>query len=103
MNILALWVFLAGIFGLDLEGMGAEIISLSLEQVGGQVLGAITVKPAEGSTKSWGRYAEKRSLGDNVSPTWLSLMNSFVEEVIKEKILKIWVFPVGGRDILQEN
>lgn len=103
MYILAFWIFLIGVFRLDLEGVGSEVVSLGLKQVGGQILSTITVEPAESSTESRGRYSEKRCLGDDVSPTGLSLVNSFVEEVIKKKILKIGVLPVGRCDILQEN
>jgi hypothetical protein len=103
MIILVRWVLLAGKFGLDLESVRAEVISLRLEQVCGQVLGAVTVKPAEGSAESWSWYTEKCSLGHDVSPAWLSLVDSLVEEVIEKKILKIRVFPISRRDILQEN
>lgn len=99
MDILALRVVLAGIFRLDLESVGSKVISLGLKQVCGQVLGAVTVKPAEGSAESRSRYAEKRSLRDHVSPAWLSLVDSLIEEVIKKKILKRWVFPVSRCNI----
>lgn len=103
MDILAFWIFLAGIFRLDLEGVGSEVISLCLKQVGRQVLCAIAVKPAEGSAESWSWYAEKCSLRHDISPAWLSLVNSLVEEAVEEKVLEIWIVSVRRSDILQEN
>ena len=44
-DILALLVLLIRKLGLDLEGMRTEVITLRLEQVGGQVLGTVTVEP----------------------------------------------------------
>jgi len=44
-DILALLVLLIRKLGLDFEGMRTEVITLRLEQVGGQVLGAVTVEP----------------------------------------------------------
>jgi hypothetical protein len=102
-DILAFWVFLAGKFGLDLERVGSEEISLCLKQVRGQILCAITVKPAEGSAEGWSWYAKKSSLRDNISPAWLSLVDSFVEEVVEEKILESWILSVRRSDVLQEN
>jgi hypothetical protein len=103
MDILAFWVFLAGKFGLNLKGVCPKVISLCLKQVGGQILGAIAVEPAEGSTESWSWYAKKCSLRDDISPAWLSLVDSLVEEVVKEKILEIWILSIRCSDILQEN
>jgi len=89
MDILAFSIFLAGKFGLDLEGVCSKAISVCLKQVGRQILGAIAVKPAKGSTESWSWYAKKCSLRDDISPAWLSLVDSLVEEVVEEEILKI--------------
>ncbi len=88
---------------LDLEGVGTEVITLSLEQVGGQILGAVTVEPREGGGEGRGWDTEKGSLGDDVSPAWLSLGDGLVEETIEEEILKVVVSGVGGRDVLEED
>lgn len=45
MNVLSLGVLLVGVLGLNDEGVGAKVITLSLEQVGGQVLGAVSIEP----------------------------------------------------------
>lgn len=34
-----------GILGLDVESVGTEVVTLGLQQVGRQVLGAVTVEP----------------------------------------------------------
>ena len=57
MNVLVVRVFFARELWLDLEGVGAEVITLGLEKVGGEVLGAVTVKPGESGRKSRGGYA----------------------------------------------
>lgn len=44
-DILALLVLGIRELRLDLEGMRTEVITLRLEQVGGQVLGTVTVEP----------------------------------------------------------
>lgn len=103
MNVLTLLELLIGKLWLDVEGVGTKVITLSLEKVGGEVLGAVTVEPVQGSGESWGWDTESSSLSNNVSPSWLSLVDSLVEEIVKQKILKIWVGSVGVGDILQEN
>jgi len=56
---------------LDLEGVSTEVITLSLEQVGGQVLGAVTVVEAQRGAESRGRDTPQGTLADNVSPAGL--------------------------------
>ena len=46
-DVLVLLVLIIGILVLDHEGVGTEVISLSLEQVGRQVLGAVSVKEGQ--------------------------------------------------------
>ena len=45
MDVLSDLVLLVGILGLDSEGVGTEVVTLGLEKVGGEVLGAVTVEP----------------------------------------------------------
>ena len=45
MNVLVLGVLFTGELGLDLEGVCAEVITLGLEEVCGEVLGAVAVEP----------------------------------------------------------
>jgi hypothetical protein len=102
-NVLAFWVFLTGKLWLNLEGVGTEVISLGLEKVGREVLGTVTIEPVKSGAESWGWDTEEGGLGDNVSPSWLCLVDSLVEEIIEEQVLKIWVLAVSGGDVLQEN
>lgn len=44
-DMVALRVFLASVFFLDLESMCAKVVSLSLEKVGREILCAVTVEP----------------------------------------------------------
>jgi len=102
-NILTLLVLRVRKLRLDLEGVGTKVITLRLEQVGGQVLGAVPVEPRESGGECRGRYAEESSLGDDVAPAWLRLVDGLVEEVVEEEVLKVGVGAVGGRDVLEED
>jgi hypothetical protein len=51
-DVLALLVLLVGVFWLDPEGVCAEVVTLCLEQVGGQVLRAVSVVEAERCAES---------------------------------------------------
>lgn len=103
MNVLAGLVLLVCEFWLDKEGVSTEVITLSLEEVGWEVLGTVTVEPVKSSGESWSWYTECGSLADNLSPTWLSLVNSLVEEVVEEQVLEVGVVTVSLGDILQED
>jgi len=102
-NVLAVLVLGVGELGLDLEGVGAEVVSLGLEQVGGQVLGAVAVEPGQGGGEGWGGDAEEGGLGDDVSPAGLGLVDGLVEEVAEEEVLQVVVLAVGGGDVLEED
>ena len=102
-DVLALLVLLVGVFGLDAEGVGTEVVTLGLQQVGGQVLGTVTVVEAEGGAESGCGDTPKSTLGDDVSPAGLSLVDSLVEEVIEEQVLEVGVGTVGLGDVLQED
>lgn len=103
MDILAFLVLLASVLRLDTEGVGTEVITLSLEQVGGEVLGAVSVVETQGSAESWGGDTPKGSLADNVSPAVLGIVDGLGEEVIEQQVLEIWVVAVGVGDVLQED
>ncbi len=95
MVVFALGILGTRVFRLDLESMGAKVVSLCLQKVGRQILGAITVIEAEGGAKSWRRDSPDRAFAYDISPTWLCLVDGLVEEVIKEKILQVRVLAVG--------
>lgn len=65
MDVLALWVVVVDEFRLDAEGVSAEVITLGLEEVGRQVLGAVTVVEAQGCAESGGGNTPEGTLGDN--------------------------------------
>ena len=66
-DVLALLVLLVGEFGLDAEGVRTEVITLGLQQVGGQVLGAVTVVEAEGGAESGRGDTPESTLGDDAA------------------------------------
>jgi hypothetical protein len=102
-NVLASLVLGTGVLGLDVEGMGTKVIALGLEQVGGQVLGAVAVEPRQGGREGRGGDTKLGSLGDNVSPAGLGLVDGLVEEVVKEEVGKVVVLAVRGGDVLEED
>jgi hypothetical protein len=67
-DVLALGVRLAGVLGLDAEGVGTEVVTLGLEEVGGQVLGSVSVVEGQGGAEGRGGNAPESTLGDDVSP-----------------------------------
>lgn len=103
MDILGFGVFLAGMLRLDAEGVGAEVVTLSLEQVGGKVLGAVSVVETQGSAESRSGDTPKGSLAYNVSPAFLGVVDRLGEERVEQQILEIWVVAVGVGDVLQED
>jgi hypothetical protein len=103
MNVLAFLVLGAGKLRLNLEGVGTEVISLGLQKVGWQILGAVTVEPRQSGGEGWGWDTEESGLGDDVSPAGLGLVDSLVEEVAKEEVLEVVVLTVGGCDVLEED
>lgn len=102
-DVLALLVLLVGVFGLDAEGVGTEVVTLGLQQVGGQVLGTVTVVEAERGAESGCGDTPEGTLGNDVSPASLSIVDSLVEEVVEEQVLEVGVGTVGLGDVLQED
>lgn len=90
-DVLALGVRLAGVLGLDAEGVGTEVVALGLEEVGGQVLGSVAVVEGQSGAEGGGGDAPESTLGDNISPARLSLVDGLVEEVVEEQVLKVGV------------
>jgi hypothetical protein len=102
-DVLSLLVLGSSTLGLDLKCVSTEVVSLGLEQVGREILGTVTIEPREsgGESRCWN--TEKSSLGNDISPAGLGLVDSLVEEVIEEEILKVVVVTVSRSDVLQEN
>lgn len=102
-DVLALGVLGVGELGLDLEGVGTEVVTLGLEQVGGQVLGAVAVEEAERSAEGRSGDTPEGTLGDDVPPAGLGLVDGLVEEVGEEEVLEVGVLAVSAGDVLQED
>jgi len=83
--------------------VGTEVITLGLQQVGRQVLGAVTVVEAERGAESRSRNTPQRTLGNDVSPARLRLVDGLVEEVIEEQVLEVGVATVRLGDVLEED
>ena len=111
-NVLALRVFFAGVLRLDPEGVCTKVVTLSLEEVGGQVLGAVSVVEAKSSAESGRGNTPQSSLGDDtnlrvrfkyfqpnggclLSPAGLSLLDGLVEEIVEQQVFKIGVCAVS--------
>lgn len=103
MDVLALGVLLGGVLGLDKEGVGTEVVALSLEEVRGEVLGAVTIEPRESSGESGSGNTKESGLGDNITPAGLSLVDGLVEEVVEQEVLEVGVVAVSSGDVLQED
>lgn len=67
-DVLALLVLLVGELWLDPEGVCTKVITLRLEKVGGEVLGAVTVVEAESSAERRSWDTPESTLGDDTIP-----------------------------------
>lgn len=102
-DVLALGVVLVGELRLDAEGVGTEVVTLGLQDVGREVLGAEAVVEGEGGGEGRGRDTPESTLGDDVTPASLGLLDGLVEEVGEQQVLKVGVGTVGSSDVLQED
>ena len=82
--------------------MSTKVVALCLEEIGREILCTVAIIPAERSAEGRKRDTPYSTLADNVSPTWLRLVNGLVEEIIEEQVFEIWVVAVSLCDILQE-
>src|SRR5437667_11021135 len=103
MNVFTFMIFLISIIWFDSERVGSEIVSLCLKKVRREILSAVAVKPTKRSAKRRGRYAKLCTLSNSVSPARLRSMDGLVEEIVKQKVLKIRILAVRRRNVLQEN
>lgn len=103
MDVLVFGVLLASELGVDAEGVGTEVVTLGLQQVGGQSLGAVAVVEAEGGAEGGSGDTPEGTFADNASPALLGVVDGLVEEVVEEEVLEIGVVAVGLGDVLQED
>lgn len=101
--ILAFGILLASMLGLNPERVSTEVISLRLQKICWEILRAIPVIPAQGSAESGRGYTPQRALADNVSPAVLSLVDGFIEKVVEQQVLEVWVLTVCRCNVLQEH
>ena len=59
----------------NLEGVGTEVITLSLEKGGGETFGSVTVEEGKGGGESGSGDTPESTLGDDSAPSRLSLVN----------------------------
>lgn len=102
-DVLANLVLLVGELRLDAEGVGTEVVTLGLEEVGGEVLGTVTVVEGQSGAEAGSGDTPEGALGDNVSPALLCVVDGLVEEVVEEEVLEVGVAAVGGSDVLEED
>lgn len=102
-NVLVRREVLVGVLGLDAEGVGSKVVTLSLQQVGGELFGAVAVVEAEGSAERRQRDPQESSLADDVSPAALRLVDGLVEEVVEQEVVEVGVGTVGVGDVLEED
>ena len=102
-SILSLWVVFTGVFGLDQEGVSTEVVTLSLQQVGWQILGPVAVEEGQCSAKSRCWNAGLSTESNDISPAFLSIVYGLVEEVVEQQVLKVRIFTVCCCDVLQED
>lgn len=88
---------------LDVESVSTKVVTLGLQQVGGQVLGAVSVEPGQGSGEGRGGDTKLSSLGNDGSPAGLGLVDGLVEELVKEQVLQVRLAAVSRGDVLEEN
>ena len=103
MDVLTLGVGLTGELGLDAESVGTEVVTLGLQQIGGKVLGAVTIVESKGSGESGERDTPQSRLADDVAPAALGLVDGLGEEVVEQKVLEVGVVAVSVSDVLQED
>lgn len=102
-NVLVDGEVVAGVLGLDAEGVGTEVVTLGLQQVGGEVPGTVAVVEAEGSAEGRERDTQEGSLADNVPPAALGVVNGLGEELVEQKVVEVGVGAVSVGDVLQED
>ena len=82
--------------------MSSKIVSLCLEQVGGETSLAITVKITQCRTKYRNGKTKLDRGGNHTSPAGLCLLHRIPEEIIQEQIFQAGILIKRGLDIPQE-
>ena len=91
MDVLTLRVGLAGKLRLDDEGVSTEVVSLSLQKVGWQILGTVAVEERKSRAESRRGNARLDSISYYIAPPLLSIVDGLIEEVVEEQVLQVRV------------
>ena len=94
---------LVGVLRFDQEGVRTEVVSLSLEKVGREILGTVPVKEGQCSAecRSWDTSLDSER--NHVTPAVLSVVDGFIEEIVEQQVLQVRVGTVGRSDVLEED
>lgn len=80
-----------------------EEVTLSLDEVGGEGLGSVTVKEGQGGGERWDGDTPEGRLSDNSSPSGLGLGDGLEEEGADEQVFELRVLSVGGGNVGKED
>ena len=72
--------------------MRSEVVTLGLQKTLRQSLGAVAVEEGERGREGRRGQTHERGVGDDATPSGLSLVDGFVEEVVEQQVLEL---PVG--------
>src|SRR5579884_4517139 len=86
-----------------LIGVGAEEVTLGLQQVGRQAFRAVSVKKRERSGKRRGGDAETNCVNDGFAPGGLIVVQRLTEEIVQQQVGQFGVLIIGFFDFAQKT
>jgi hypothetical protein len=87
----------------DSESVGTKVVSLSLDQGSGQLIGSVTVEEGQGGGEGRDGDTPQGGLSDNSPPSGLGLLDGVLEEVIEQQGLELGVLLESLGDVGQED
>lgn len=87
----------------ELVGVGAEVVSLGLEQVSGELGRSVTVVESQSRGKGGSGNTPGDSLGHGSSPRGVGLGDGVLEEVVEQQVLEVGVLSVSLGDVSKED
>ena len=103
MDVLASGETLVLLSGADTEGVSTEVVTLGLDKVGGEGLGAVAVEEGESGTEGRDGDTPERSLGVDATPSGLGVGDGLGEEGAQEQVLQVGLLTVGRGDVGKED
>ena len=85
-----------------LIGVRAKVVTLRLDQIGGQTFATVTIVECQGCAKARQRYAEEHAVGYNFTPRRLTLVNFSSEELVDEEVFDGWILLESLLDLAEE-